>query len=236
MGWSFFKSTGEEKSDTIDLPNQTGLIVNYLDWLNTAGIPEGWLLCYGQAVSRTTYAELFKVISTTYGAGDNSTTFNVPDLRGATAMGHTAGAQDTGAGNGEISGGLAMTEQAIGAQGGASAVKLTAAETVTKAHQHFLNYEDGHNHTVIDNGHSGHAIAQTVRNCASTGNYQNTIYATGPPGSNQTTASGLNNVAITVTVAAAAPPGMELQSTSKNADYHHDNTQPYRALLFLIKT
>lgn len=44
--------------------------------------PTGYLLCYGQAVSRETYAGLFAVISTTYGAGDTSTTFNLPDLRG----------------------------------------------------------------------------------------------------------------------------------------------------------
>ena len=44
--------------------------------------PEGWLECNGQAVSRTTYAALFAAIGTTFGAGDGSTTFNVPDLRG----------------------------------------------------------------------------------------------------------------------------------------------------------
>jgi microcystin-dependent protein len=44
--------------------------------------PEGWLLCQGQAISRTTYADLFAVIGTAFGAGDGSTTFNVPDLRG----------------------------------------------------------------------------------------------------------------------------------------------------------
>lgn len=44
--------------------------------------PSGFLLCQGQAVSRTTYAELFAVIGTSFGSGDGSTTFNVPDLRG----------------------------------------------------------------------------------------------------------------------------------------------------------
>lgn len=44
--------------------------------------PTGWLECDGAAVSRTTYATLFSVIGTTYGAGDSSTTFNLPDLRG----------------------------------------------------------------------------------------------------------------------------------------------------------
>lgn len=44
-------------------------------------IPAGWLDCNGAAVSRVTYADLFAVIGTTYGAGNGSTTFNVPDLR-----------------------------------------------------------------------------------------------------------------------------------------------------------
>ena len=46
-----------------------------------SSIPAGYLLCNGAVVSRTTYANLFKVIGTTYGAGDGSTTFNLPDLR-----------------------------------------------------------------------------------------------------------------------------------------------------------
>ena len=44
--------------------------------------PTGWLKCNGAAVSRTTYATLFAAIGTTYGSGDGSSTFNVPDLRG----------------------------------------------------------------------------------------------------------------------------------------------------------
>lgn len=49
--------------------------------------PSGWLLCQGQAVSRTEYAELFKAIGIAFGAGDGSTTFNIPDLREATTKG-----------------------------------------------------------------------------------------------------------------------------------------------------
>lgn len=44
--------------------------------------PEGWLLCQGQTISRTEYADLFAVIGTNFGSGDGSTTFNLPDLRG----------------------------------------------------------------------------------------------------------------------------------------------------------
>jgi microcystin-dependent protein len=61
--------------------------------------PTGWLLCDGSAVSRTTYAALFAVISTTWGSGDGSTTFNVPDLRGQFLRGFdsrsTATSKDT---------------------------------------------------------------------------------------------------------------------------------------------
>lgn len=49
--------------------------------------PTNWLICNGQAVSRTTYADLFAVIGTSYGAGDGSTTFNLPDKRGKVSVG-----------------------------------------------------------------------------------------------------------------------------------------------------
>jgi microcystin-dependent protein len=49
--------------------------------------PTGYLFCYGQAVSRTTYRDLFNAISTTFGVGDGSTTFNLPDLRGRVVAG-----------------------------------------------------------------------------------------------------------------------------------------------------
>ena len=48
----------------------------------TTTAPSGYLKCNGDAISRTTYADLFAIIGTTWGAGDGSTTFNVPDLRG----------------------------------------------------------------------------------------------------------------------------------------------------------
>jgi microcystin-dependent protein len=53
--------------------------------------PTGWLSCDGSAVSRSTYSDLFSAISTTFGTGDGSTTFNVPDLRGEFIRGWDAG-------------------------------------------------------------------------------------------------------------------------------------------------
>lgn len=57
-----------------------------------AAAPAGWLLCHGQAVSRTDYAHLFSVVGTTFGAGNGTTTFNVPDLRGEFIRGADNGA------------------------------------------------------------------------------------------------------------------------------------------------
>jgi len=56
----------------------TGMVVPFA--LSSA--PIGWLACDGSAVSRSTYSKLFTSIGTTFGVGDGSTTFNVPDLRG----------------------------------------------------------------------------------------------------------------------------------------------------------
>ncbi len=60
----------------------------------TGLVPSGWLLCDGTAISRTTYADLFAIIGTNYGAGDGATTFNLPDLRGRFLRG-----TDNGTGN-----------------------------------------------------------------------------------------------------------------------------------------
>lgn len=58
-----------------------------IPWSTTIAPNQNWLVCNGQAVSRTTYSQLFNIIGTQYGEGDGSTTFNVPDLRGRHPMG-----------------------------------------------------------------------------------------------------------------------------------------------------
>ena len=58
-----------------------GVLAGFIQMYGAASAPTGWLLCNGAAVSRSTYATLFALIGTTYGAGDGSSTFNVPDMR-----------------------------------------------------------------------------------------------------------------------------------------------------------
>lgn len=52
--------------------------------------PQGWLICDGSAVSRTTYAALYAAIGTAFGAGDGSTTFNLPNAKGRMLVGRDA--------------------------------------------------------------------------------------------------------------------------------------------------
>jgi microcystin-dependent protein len=71
----------------------------------TPTVPGGFLECNGAAVSRVTYATLFGLIGTYYGGGDGSTTFNIPDLRGAFIRGWDNGRTlDNGRGFGTYQG------------------------------------------------------------------------------------------------------------------------------------
>lgn len=99
-----------------------------------AGItaPSGWLLCYGQAVSRSTYSDLFSAIGTTYGSGDGSTTFNIPDMRGRAAIGR----DDMGgaAASRITTGGSGINGATLGASGGAETHTLTTAQLASHSH------------------------------------------------------------------------------------------------------
>ncbi len=107
-----------------------------------ATAPSGWLLCQGQAISRTTYVALFAVIGTAFGAGDGSTTFNVPDLREAT----TKGAGETGqtVGAHVKSGGLAVGEFLDD--------RLQEHTHHTSLNQSYLENGSSYDHAVINSG------------------------------------------------------------------------------------
>jgi microcystin-dependent protein len=94
--------------------------------------PTGFLFCYGQAINRTTYSRLFTAISTTYGVGDGSTTFNVPDLRGRVI----AGQDDMGGSSANRLTGLTdgVNGDTLGASGGTES--FTLAESNLPSHTH----------------------------------------------------------------------------------------------------
>jgi microcystin-dependent protein len=77
-------------SDTVD-PATSATFVGELRMYGGDIAPTNWMFCRGQAVSRTTYPVLFNIIGTKYGAGDGSTTFNLPSLQGRVPMGYYPG-------------------------------------------------------------------------------------------------------------------------------------------------
>lgn len=93
--------------------------------------PSGYLFCDGAAVSRATYSVLFAILSTTYGAGDTTTTFNVPDLRGRIPIGVGTGIGGGGTGTGLPASGSALTAVARAGWKGAETVTADLA-----AHTH----------------------------------------------------------------------------------------------------
>ena len=76
----YMSAADKTKLDALIVHN-TLLPVGTVMWLSGNTVPDGCLVADGAAVSRTTYSELFAVIGTTWGEGDGSTTFNVPDMR-----------------------------------------------------------------------------------------------------------------------------------------------------------
>lgn len=141
--------------------------------------PTGWLLCAGQAISRTVYADLFAAIGVAHGAGDGSTTFNVPDLRGRAAfgldnMGGTAASRVTSS----VSG---INGVSLGATGGSEALQ---------AHSHTATVTDpGHSH--ILQGTSGGTGGAYCNQPLTTGSVCTTRSATtGITVTNSTTGSG----------------------------------------------
>lgn len=134
------------------------------DFAGTAE-PAGFLFCHGQAVNRTTFARLFAVIGTTFGAGDGTTTFNLPDLRGRVVagrdnMGGSAAGRLTNAGVGNPG----IDGNALGAVGGVDRLALTEAQMPSHIHSAY-NQSNG---AITNSGGTTYTTTQGNSNATST--------------------------------------------------------------------
>ncbi len=173
--------------------------------------PTGYLLCDGSAVSRATYSRLFSVLSTTWGVGDGSTTFNVPDMRGRCSIG-------AGTGSG-------LTARALAGSGGEENHALSEAELATHTHTNSASGSSGtesasHTHPEYTNtgaasaGRSGMASVPTPNVGGNELTYQNT---------GTESASHTHTISVTVT------------NNSTGSGTAHNTMQPYKVVTKIIK-
>jgi microcystin-dependent protein len=195
--------------------------------------PASWMACDGSAVSRVTYPDLFATIGTTYGAGDGSTTFNLPDLRGRTVVG--------------VGQGTGLTNRALAATGGEEAHILSVAELAS--HNHTASQAD-HYHTIAATGNHSHSDSGHQH---ANDSYQPTQYVLGGGGfptaqANANTGSSTvtsrisyanlsasGNIGPTSTnnVSATGIPAVTVNANGSGGA--HNTMPPFLALFYIIK-
>jgi len=203
--------------------------------------PSGWFLCNGQALSRTNYSALFAAIGSTYGAGDGSTTFNVPNMTGCVPCGPDPTGTE-----------MPTYVPALGTRSGAESVTLTDAQMPAHAHGGSSALTDltGHNHNATDGGGHTHIIQPS----ASGGLYSlatdpsGNVYASTGSGAYSTLATvhntgGYFETLIASTTHVAVSIGNSNQSLNHNHVISNDgggashlNVQPFVAVNFIIKS
>ena len=186
----------------------TGAVLDFAG----ASAPTGFLLCDGSPVSRTTYSALYGVIGTTYGIGDGSTTFNLPDARGRAIVG-------VGQGSG-------LTNRPLAASGGEESHVLSVAELAAHNHTNSASSTQG-NHTHADSGHA-HATGITS---ASNGQSGAGITYMWPSGSMATT-----TVAANIQAASAGAITTTVTVNNNGSSAGHNTMAPFIALNKIIKT
>lgn len=180
----------------------TGAITAY----PVATAPSGWLLCDGSAVSRTTYSALFTLLSTTYGAGNGTTTFNLPNLKGKVVVGLDS----------------TQTEfDVLGETGGAKTHTLTTAEMPSHTHS-----ADPPATATDSQGSHSHTIEGSA-NWGTSGGYGISEDATASSnGTLNTDAAGAHTHTVNIA---------SFNTGSAGTGGAHNNLQPYMVLNYIIK-
>ncbi len=205
---ALWKRTGDGPGDAIWVPGD-------IKQAASAGPQVGWLVCDGAAYSRTAFSDLYSAIGTTWGAGDGSTTFNVPDFRNRTL--------------------IEVGSNPLGTVGGSDTVSI--AVTNLPAHNHPVS-DPGHTHTftgaphthtITDPGHVHHSVVSASTNTAGSAAGSVTAGDT----DSATTGITINNATATGTNATATT-GVTTQNTGSGTPF--SILPPFAAVTVLIKT
>lgn len=202
------------------MSNPAGIIMPFAGTV----APQGCLLCDGSAVSRITYAALFAVIGTTYGAGDGETTFNIPNLAGRVVIGSSQ-------------------SHALGTTGGSETVTLTADQL--PAHTHVVPQHGHGNDIAVQTPVLSHEItAQPVYTYSSPRRVKKGAFFSTSPIRNTNTATATRTTDVSVAdhngaecdVGGSIYPCAAFDSGSYGGDGSHNNMQPYTSINYLICT
>jgi len=205
-----------------------------------ATAPANWLICDGAAISRTEYASLFAAIGVQYGAGNGTTTFNLPNLKGRVAVGFDASQSEF---------------DVLGEVGGAKTHTLTTSEIPSHTHTFSGTTGDGgsHTHTIsVTGGAHTHNLPMGASGAPNSVNDTPLRSSGGPDGNFRTgfESSGSNYGSSTGThthSASASTNGNHNHSysgttSSSSATINatgggsaHNNLQPYIVLNYMIK-
>lgn len=192
-----------------------GVITQYAG----ASAPAGWLICDGSAVSRTTYAALFAAIGTTYGIGDGSSTFNLPDLRNRVAAGK----------------GTSSNFSTLAYVGGEEAHALAIGEMPSHAHTGATYYEtQTHTHSGVTAFQNQlHTHSYTAPNAVvaafAAGNF-NGVGATSLLNTNTESANHSHNFST-----GGQSANHNHQIAAEGGGGTHNNLQPYIVVNYIIK-
>lgn len=198
----------------------TGSIVMFAG----SSAPSGWLICDGSAVSRSSYPELFEVIQTTYGAGDGSTTFNLPDLKGRVLVGpspdialHSTGGEEA---HSLSSGEIPTHSHTVGTHGHTNGITVTTPNLSHSVTQAAFTYNKPNMTRVIGTG-TGNTYAA----------FLSTVDA-----ERVTDASIGDHAETDCTVTGSISDCSNFDTETEGEGNGHSNMQPFITMNYIIKT
>ena len=174
--------------------------------------PDGYFICDGSELSRNLYTQLFSVIGTTYGVGDGSTTFNLPNLKGNVAVGYDA---------------TKTYANTLGQTGGEKEHVLTVSEMPSHNHTGTTDSAGLHNHGITDPGHT-----HSYFNQPNSVSIINGLDA-GADNANVGQTTGSSTTGITINNAGTHVHTFTTNNTG--GDQPHNNLQPYLVMNYIIK-
>lgn len=247
MAWKFFTNQGTEKTVVEETP--AGIITGF----SGTAAPQGWLLCQGQELLRSSYPALDQAIGITYGPYTNgsgaagTTHFRLPDLSGRAPVGMYAGAGNRTDSNGEltgtgvVTGGSAMSILPLGHWSGAEDLILTSAESALPAHNHPRS-SDGqnkatvtgtHNHSTGNTSHT-HTTRYVNQPASTSGNPNNWVRdADGSNSSGEFIGSSFSGIGATVGQSSTSI--YIVDAAASSASSAHSNMQQFLTINFIIK-